>query len=135
MHLVVSVCRFVYVCACLNSPVYHSMGSICLFYQGAYADDLVDVVDQLQLLLHPTSATGVIVLTSCVCVCVCVGLLRVHYTPLWYMGYLCTRKAQYAPPRRNMLHGAQGRLCFLKISGDLHVFEWVTWLIYRFTSI
>ncbi len=46
--------------------------------------------------------------------CVCVGLLRVH-TPLQrYMGYLCTRKAQYAPPRRNMHHGAQGRLCFLK---------------------
>ncbi len=34
-----------------------------------------------------------------------VGLLRVHYTPLQrYMGYLCTRKAQYAPPRRNMHH-------------------------------
>ncbi len=30
------------------------------------------------------------------------------------MGYLCTRKAQYAPPRRNMHHGAQGRLYFLK---------------------
>ncbi len=30
------------------------------------------------------------------------------------MGYLCTRKAQYAPGRRNMHHGAQGRLCFLK---------------------
>ncbi len=33
-----------------------------------------------------------------VCMCVCVGLLRVHYTPLQrYMGYLCSRKAQYAP--------------------------------------
>ncbi len=50
---------------------------------------------------------------------VCLGLLRVHYTPLQrYMGYLCTRKAQYAPPRRNMHHGAQGRLYFLKNSGD-----------------
>ncbi len=47
------------------------------------------------------------------CMYVCMGLLRVHYTPLQrYMGYLCTRKAQYAPPRRNMHHGAQGRLKF-----------------------
>ena len=133
---------------------------------------------------------------------VCLGVPRAHYTPLQrYMGYLCTRKAQYAPLRRNMHHGAQGRLCFLKNSGDpddflfwwftenthkmcvsgkcpcgshwhtrhtrpsrccplhivhraqhelkvhnerpyslcgmlgSHVFEWVTWLIYRFTSI
>ncbi len=45
-----------------------------------------------------------------VCVSVCLGLLRAHYTPLQpYMGYLCTRKAQYAPPRRNMHYGAQGR--------------------------
>ncbi len=51
------------------------------------------------------------------CLLVCVGLLRAHYTPLQrYMGYLCTRKAQYAPPRRNMHHGAQGRLYFLKNS-------------------
>ena len=64
-----------------------------------------------------------------------VGLLRVHYTPLQrYMGYLCTRKAQYAPPRRNMHHGAQGRLYFLKNSGDPDDFlfwwftEWVTLL-------
>ncbi len=93
-----------------------------------------------------------------VCLFVCLGLLRAHYTPLQrYMGYLCTRKAQYALPRRKMHHGAQGRLCFLKNSGDpddflfwwftenthkiclsgkyLHVFEWVTWLIYRFTII
>ncbi len=54
-----------------------------------------------------------------VCVCVCLGVLRAHYTPLQrYMGYLFTRKAQYAPPRRKMHHGAQGRLCFLKNSGD-----------------
>ncbi len=65
---------------------------------------------------------------------VCLGLLRAHYTPLQrYMGYLCTRKAQYAPPRRKMHHGAQGRLYFLKNSGDPD--EWVTWLIYRFTSM
>ncbi len=52
-------------------------------------------------------------------VCLCVGLLRVHYTPVQrYMGYLCTRKAQYAPSGRNMHHGAQWRLCFLKNSGD-----------------
>ncbi len=57
----------------------------------------------------------VIVLTLCVCLC----LLRLHYAPLqWYMGYLCTIRAQYAPPRRNMHHGAQGRLYFLKNSGD-----------------
>ncbi len=46
-----------------------------------------------------------------VCLSVCLGLLRLHIAPLQrYMGYLCTRKAQYAPPRRNMHHGAQGRL-------------------------
>ncbi len=36
------------------------------------------------------------------------GLLRVHYTPLQrYMGYLCTRKAQYAPrcTRETMFFG------------------------------
>ena len=57
------------------------------------------------------------------------GLLRIHYTPLQrYMGYLCTRKAQYAPLRRNMHHGAQGRLCFLKNSGDPDdfLFWWFT---------
>ncbi len=53
------------------------------------------------------------------CLSVCLCLLRLHYTPLQrYMGYLCTIRAQYAPPRRNMHHGAQGRLCFLKNSGD-----------------
>ncbi len=58
---------------------------------------------------------GELLLTSCVCL----GLLRLHYAPLqWYMGYLCTSRGQYAPPRRNMHHGAQGRLCFLKNSGD-----------------
>ncbi len=58
-------------------------------------------------------------LAASVCPFVCVGLLRLHYAPLQrYMGYLCTRKAQYAPPRRNMHHGAQGRLYFLKNSGD-----------------
>ncbi len=46
---------------------------------------------------------------------VCLGVPR---APLHrYLGYLCTRKAQYAPLRRNMHHGAQGRLCFLKNSG------------------
>ncbi len=71
---------------------------------------------------HVSDVMDVIVLT----LCVCVGLLRVHYTPLqWYMGYLCTRKAQYAPSGRNMHHGAQGRLCFLKGS---QVFERVTLL-------
>ena len=121
---------------------------------------------------------GLICIAFCLSVClsVCLCLLRLHYAPLqWYMGYLCTSRAQYAPPRRNMHHGAQGRLYFLKNSGDpddflfwwftenthkicpsgkcpcgshwhtrhtrpsrccpLHVFEWVTWLIYRFTSI
>ncbi len=66
---------------------------------------------------------------TCVSLCVCVGLLRAHYTPLQqYMGYLCTRKAQYAPPRCNMHHGAQGRLCFLKNSGDPDnfLFWWFT---------
>ncbi len=74
-------------------------------------------------------------LVASVCPSVCLGVPRAHYTPLQrYMGYLCTRKAQYAPSRRNMHHGAQGRLCFLKNSGDadeflyLHVFEWVTLL-------
>ena len=48
------------------------------------------------------------------------GLLRAHYTPLQrYMGYLCTRKAQYAPPRRNMHYGAQGRLCFFILGARL----------------
>ncbi len=107
-----------------------------------------------------------------VCLSVRLGLLRAHYTPLQrYMGYLCTSRAQYAPPKRNMHHVAKGRLYFLKNSGDpydflfwwftenihkfcvsgkclcgsdwhilkkllgSHVFEWVTWLIYRFTSI
>ncbi len=68
---------------------------------------------------------------QCVCVClsVCLGVLRAHYTPLQrYMGYLCTRKAQYAPLRRNMHYGAQGRLCFLKNSGDPDdfLFWWFT---------
>ncbi len=56
---------------------------------------------------HISDVIGVIVLASSVCVWV--GLLRAHYTPLQrYMGYLCTRKVQYAPPRRNMhLPGAQ----------------------------
>ncbi len=44
-----------------------------------------------------------------VCLSVCLGVPRAHYTPLQrYMAYLCTRKAQYAPLRRNMHHGAQG---------------------------
>ncbi len=47
----------------------------------------------------------------CVCLYVFLGVPRAHYTPLrWYLGYLCTRKAQYAPLRRNMHHGAQGGL-------------------------
>ncbi len=74
---------------------------------------------------HISDMMGVIVLTSSVCV----GLLRVHYTPLQrYMGYLCTRQAQYAPPRRKMHHGAQGRLCFLKNTGDPDdfLFWWFT---------
>ncbi len=50
-----------------------------------------------------------------VCLSVCLCLLRLHYAPLqWYMGYLCTIRAQYAPPRRNVHHGAQERLYFLK---------------------
>ncbi len=56
-------------------------------------------------------------------------LLRLHYAPLQrYMGYLCTRKAQYAPLRRNIHHGAQGRLYFLKNSGDPDdfLFWWFT---------
>ena len=58
-------------------------------------------------------------LVASVCPSVRLGVLRAHYTPLQrYMGYLCTRKAQYAPLRRNMHHGAQGRLYFLKNSGD-----------------
>ncbi len=33
-----------------------------------------------------------------VCLSVCLGLLRLHYAPLqWYMGYMCTIRAQYAP--------------------------------------
>ncbi len=44
------------------------------------------------------------------------------------MGYLCTRKAQYAPSGRNMHHGAQGRLYFFKNSGDPDdfLFWWFT---------
>ncbi len=58
-----------------------------------------------------------VILSVCLSVCLC--LLRLHYAPLqWYMGYLCTIRAQYATPRRNMHHGAQGRLYFLKNSGD-----------------
>ncbi len=57
-----------------------------------------------------------------ICLSVCLCLLRLHYAPLqWYMGYLCTRKAQYAIPRRNMHHGAQGRLYFLK---NLHCYNY-----------
>ncbi len=69
-----------------------------------------------------------------VCVCVCVGLLRAHYAPLqWYLGYLCTSRAQYAPPRRYMHHGAQGRLYFLKNSGDPDdfLFWWFTENIHK----
>ncbi len=59
------------------------------------------------------------------------------YTTTPVYGYLCTRKAQYAPLRRNMHHGAQGRLCFLKNSGDaadytlrkIHVSKWVTYFL------
>ncbi len=64
----------------------------------------------------------------------CVGLLRAHYTPLQrYMGYLCTRKAQYAPSRRKMHHGAQGRLYFLKNSGDPDdfLFWWFTEYVWK----
>ena len=60
---------------------------------------------------------GLLYLVFCLSVClsVCLSLLRLHYTPLQrYMGYLCTMRAQYAPPRRSMHHGAQGRLYFLK---------------------
>ncbi len=33
-----------------------------------------------------------------VCLCVCLCLRGLRYAPLqWYMGYLCTRKARYAP--------------------------------------
>ncbi len=54
-----------------------------------------------------------------VCLSDRLGVLRAHYTPLKrYMGNLSTRKAQYAPLRRNMQHGAQGRLGVLKNSGD-----------------
>ncbi len=57
---------------------------------------------------------------------VCLGVPRAHYTPLhWYLGYLCTRKAQYAPLRRNMHHGAQGRLCFLRVAHKEHTSVWV----------
>ncbi len=34
------------------------------------------------------------------------------------MGDLFTIRPQYAPPSRNVHHGAQGRLYFLKNSGD-----------------
>ena len=74
------------------------------------------------------------VITSLKCLSVCLGVLRAHYTPLQrYMGYLCTRKAQYAPPRRNMHHGAQGRLYFLKNSGDPDdfLFWWFTENIHK----
>ncbi len=48
---------------------------------------------------------------------------HLHYAPLqWYMGALWTIMPQYAPPSRNVHHGAQGRLYFLKNTG----FEWVT---------
>ncbi len=43
------------------------------------------------------------VLMHAFCLSVCLGVPRAHYTPLQrYMGYLCTRKAQYAPLRRNV---------------------------------
>ncbi len=43
---------------------------------------------------------------------------KIHYAPLqWYMGALFTIRPQYAPPSRNVHHGAQGRLYFLKNSG------------------
>ncbi len=54
-----------------------------------------------------------------VCVCVCLGVLRALYTPLQrYMGYLCTRKAQYAPLRRktHMDKFNDFRICKLPIS-------------------
>ncbi len=56
-----------------------------------------------------------------VCLCVCVGLLRVHYTPQpWYMGYLCTRKAQYAPPRRNITwHHTMTSQCHMTLRHDV----------------
>ncbi len=39
---------------------------------------------------------GLLCIAFCLSICLC--LLRLHYAPLqWYMGYLCTRKAQYAP--------------------------------------
>ncbi len=71
----------------------------------------------------------------CVCVymCVCVGLLRLHYAPLqWYMGYLCTTRVQYAPPSRNVHHGAQGRLYFLKNSGFPENTPTISCLVHHF---
>ncbi len=68
-------------------------------------------------------------LLTSLCPFVSLCLLRLHYAPLqWYMGYLCTIRAQYAPPRRIMHHGAQGRLYFLKNSGDPDdfLFWWLT---------
>ncbi len=80
---------------------------------------VINIINDIQGVsgLNVAQSLDKVVYYSSVCVCVCVGLLRAHYTPLQrYMGYLCTRKAQYAPPRRKMHHGAQGRLCFLKNS-------------------
>ncbi len=45
------------------------------------------------------------------CLLVCLHLDPQRHPLQRYMGYLCTRKAQYAPSGRNMHHGAQGRLC------------------------
>ncbi len=79
---------------------------------------VIQVQYNLQLVYLPlTLAEEVIFSVVSVCLCVCVCLLRLHYVPLqWYMGYLCTIRALYAPPRRNMQHGAQGRPYFLKNS-------------------
>ncbi len=76
---------------------------------------VAEIGEQFRILFEPTCAFCTWAHTCCflsVCPSVYLGVPRAHYTPLQrYMGYLCTRKAQYAPSRRNMHHGAQGRLC------------------------
>ncbi len=75
---------------------------------------------------HVCDMSSVIVLTSCVCVCVyvCGFTEATSCTISIVYGDLVHHWAQYAPPKRNVHHGAHGRLYFLENSVCPDTHKW-----------
>ncbi len=128
----------------IQKQTQNSIGLIFIFIvktlnlpsKDPFKHEILHLPSRRRFIFEPTCASCTVgsYASLSVCLSVCLGVPRAHYTPLQrYMGYLCTRKAQYAPLRRNMHHGAQGRLCFLKNSGDPDdfLFWWFTENIHK----